>query len=271
MKVAFFYYKMNTIQTGLIEWENCSLYYKRIFHHSDNQDKPTLVFLHDSWGCTEMWGDFPERLAQISGFNTLVYDRQGYGKSSPFTITKRTNHYMHDEADVLIKILNHFGIQKALLYGHSDGATIALIAAAFYPERFSAIILEGAHSFVEETAKETILDARERSKHSNLLKSLEKFHGNNTSELFRLWHETWLSPEFSHWTIVPVLSRIQCPVLAFQGDADQYGTVAQLNALVQEIQTPVTIAEIPHAEHTPRREAEKETLRLITDFLSRIV
>jgi len=198
----------------------------------------------------------------------LVYDRQGYGKSSPFAITKRTNRYLHDEAAELIRILDALNIRKAVLYGHSDGATIALIAAALYPERIAGLLVEGPHSFVEKICQNEVRKSRELAKHNSLLKNLEKYHGENTAELFQLWHETWLSDEFSSWTIIPLLKNIQVPVLGFQGEHDQFGTIEQLNILEREIPSEMSVAEIANAGHTPRKEAETETMNRIKDYFS---
>ena len=99
--------------------------------------------------------------------------------------------------------------------------------------------------------------------------SFEKFHSDKTKELFRLWHETWLSNYFADWTIVQLIKNILCPVLAFQGENDEFGSIEQLNILKQEIPTQVTISEIPNAGHTPRKEAEKETKRLLIHFFEK--
>jgi len=214
-------------------------------------------------GCVEMWNNFPQELAKISGLNVLVYDRRGYGQSSPFAVAQRTEYYLHDEAAELMHVLYACGINKAVVYGHSDGATIALIASALYPERIKGLLLEGPHSFIEDSGKAAVLATRERANDTSLLASLEKYHGDKTAELFRLWHETWLSDYFTHWSIVPLLRKISCPVLAFQGEKDEFGSIEQLNILKKEINTDITISEISNAGHMPRKEAETETMELI--------
>jgi len=248
--------------------EDYQLFVKRINYSSSDESRPTLVFLHDSWGCVEMWGDFPTILIEMSGLAGLAYDRRGYGKSSSFAIKKRTEFYLHDEAHELMVVLDACEIQHAVVYGHSDGATIALLAAALYPDRIKGLALEGAHSFIEDSGKAAVLDTRERAKATNLLDRLSKFHGDKTEELFRLWHETWLSDYFAHWTIVPLLHNITCPVLAFQGDSDEFGSIEQLNVLKREIKTDVTISEMPNAGHTPRKEAKVVTLELLKQWFN---
>ena len=213
-----------------------------------------------------MWGGFPYQLCHSFNLNGLLYDRRGYGKSSPFAITRRDEYYLHFEAHELIKILDLLSIQDVIIYGHSDGATIALLTAALYPLRVKGLILEGAHSFIEDSGKAAVLETRERAKATNLLANLDKFHGSKTKELFRLWHETWLSDYFAHWTIVALLKNINCPVLAFQGENDDFGTIAQLEILQKEIKTQVTTCEISNAAHTPRKEAADATLDIIKNW-----
>jgi pimeloyl-ACP methyl ester carboxylesterase len=250
-----------------IQRDGYQLFARKINCSSNQENRPVLLFLHDSWGCTELWGDFPEKVLKRSGLNGLLYDRRGYGQSSPFAVKQRNEFYLHDEAREVLEVLDICGIEQAVIYGHSDGATIALLAAALFPERIKGLILEGAHSFIEDSGKAAVLDTRERAKGNGLLASLEKYHGNKTTELFRLWHETWLSDYFAHWTIVPLLQNIICPVLAFQGENDEFGSVEQLNVLKKEIKGDVTISEIPMAGHTPRKEAETETINMVRSFL----
>ncbi len=249
-----------------IERGEYHLYSKRINQQQNSFTNETLVLLHDSWGCVEMWNEFTAIIAETSGMDVFLYDRRGYGKSSPFAISERTEFYLHDEADELMWILNEYSVQNPVIYGHSDGATIALIAAAKYPDRIKGLILEGAHSFIEDSGKAAVLATREKAKHTGLLQSLEKYHGDKTGELFRLWHETWLSDYFANWTIVPMLHTIKCPVLAFQGENDEFGTINQLKVLKENISGFVSVFEIPAAGHTPRKEAADVTLEIIRDW-----
>ncbi|HVK49110.1 MAG TPA: alpha/beta hydrolase, partial [Pseudobacter sp.] len=113
-------------------------------------DTPTIIFLHDSLGSVELWRDFPDQLCKATGCNMLVYDRQGYGHSDPMAEPERTNNYMEQEADTLQLLIQTLNIQQPVLFGHSDGASIALIFAGKYPEAVSAVIAEAGHLFVED-------------------------------------------------------------------------------------------------------------------------
>lgn len=253
---------MSNIEKRKIKVGDHLLYIEYGIYHQ-NKELPVLVFLHDSWGCVEMWGNFPSKIQQITGLNTLVYDRQGHGQSSQFTIRERDTEYLHREAHEMIVLLDKLGIKNVIIYGHSDGATIALIAASIFLNRVKGLVLEGVHSFIESSGRASVKATREKAKNTNLLESLQTYHGYKTAELFRLWHETWLSSAFDHWSIVHLLHNIECKVLAFQGVDDEYGTVEQLNILKEKIRSEVTIFEIPNATHTPHKETEDESIGLI--------
>src|SRR5262249_47331630 len=146
-------------------------------------------------GCITLWRDFPVNLAKLTGCNAIIYDRQGYGQSSHFD-SKRSKEYLEKEAEILAKLLEKCNIKKAILFGHSDGGSISLIAAARYPDRITGVITEGAHVFVEEITLQGIREAKELYKNTNLKEKLAKYHGEKTEDVFKAWTETWLSEEF---------------------------------------------------------------------------
>ncbi|GAB3830472.1 alpha/beta fold hydrolase [Hymenobacter jeollabukensis] len=233
--------------------------------------RPTLVFLHDSLGCIRLWRDFPARLAAATGCPALVYDRRGYGQSAPFDGPARHNDYLADEALVLRQLLDACGIARAILFGHSDGGSIALLAAARYPARVAAVLTEGAHVFVEDLTLAGIRAAQQQYYGTNLPERLARYHGSKTDAVFHAWADTWLRPAFRSWNIEAELPRIQCPVLVLQGEADEYGTVAQVEAIARQVSGPAEAVLLPGAAHSPHKEAPNETLRLATDFVRRVL
>lgn len=175
--------------------------------------RPWMVFLHDSLGCIALWRDFPERLGRLTECNVLVYDRQGYGKSCPFTYEERDQRYMETEAGILNDLLNHLNIDHTFLFGHSDGGSIALIAASKYPGKIAGIITVGAHIFVEEITLAGIRDAVKLYQTSDLKQRLEKYHGDKTDAMFWAWASTWTSGMFRSWNIEHFLPGVKCPSL----------------------------------------------------------
>lgn len=239
----------------------------------------TIVFLHDSLGCISLWRDFPGKLGSYTSTNAFTYDRRGYGLSSSLSNEPRQVDYMETEADILIELLDKCGIEKPVLFGHSDGGTIALLTAAKYPERVKAIITEGAHVFVEEITLDGIERAIEQYD-MGLKERLEKYHGANTQALFDAWTGTWLSAAYRDWNIEHFLPQIQCPVLAIQGTEDEYGSMAQVASIVQHTSGPAEPCMIVNAGHSPHKQSELwviehsciflDKYRLITDANQRL-
>lgn len=254
---------MDTTSTFLI------LNSKKLFvYHSNNYpNRPTLVFLHDSLGCIALWRDFPEKLSALTQCNVLIYDRIGYGKSDAMPDVLRPVNYMEPEADTLINLLDKLHIKKPVLFGHSDGGTIALLTAAKYPERITAVVSEAAHIFVEDITVKGIEEAIAAYKTTNLKERLEKYHGTNTDILFRAWTQTWTRPDFKFWNIEHFLPAVQCPVLIIQGENDEFGSIEQVNGIVNNISGTVKKVIITGCGHTPHKEKAEETLEAATKFI----
>ncbi|MEJ2363967.1 MAG: alpha/beta hydrolase [Deltaproteobacteria bacterium] len=148
---------------------------------------PTLVFLHEGLGSIEMWHDFPTILAEATACDCLIYDRWGHGRSDPLDV-KRTLGYVHAEAlDALPEVLEHSHVDDAILIGHSDGGSIALLFAAEYPAIVRGMITEAAHVFVEATTLQGIREAVAIYNNTDLKQKLARYHGDNTERIFRAW------------------------------------------------------------------------------------
>lgn len=235
------------------------------------ENRPTIIFLHDSLGCIELWRDFPAKLGEATNCNVLVYDRQGYGQSDPFAIAERDNDYMEREADVLNQLIEQSGIKDAILFGHSDGGSIALIAAGKYPSNIRAVITEGAHIFVEEITLNGIREGAEAYRTTNLKERLGKYHGDKTEAMFWAWAQTWLTDKFRSWNIESFLPNIQCPVMVIQGNNDEYGTVAQVDGIVNQVSGEAVKLMIPDIGHTPHKEAREAVLKESSSFIARLI
>jgi pimeloyl-ACP methyl ester carboxylesterase len=233
--------------------------------------KPTIVFLHDSLGCAELWRDFPKKIGALTTCNVLVYDRLGYGRSKPFTTLKRGNDYLEIEADTLKEVLKICNIDKAILFGHSDGGSIALIAAAKYPSPVIGIITEGAHIFVENITLQGIQEAVNTWHTTNLKERLQKYHGDKTDAIFWAWAKTWLSDEFKSWNIESFLRKINCPVLVIQGENDEYGSEEQVNGIINHVPGETRQLIIPAAGHTPHKEAREMVLEYSASFIKHLM
>lgn len=194
---------------------------------------PWLVFLHEGLGSIAMWRDFPQRLAEACGARGLVYSRPGYGRSTPRPASEHwTPEFMHQQArEVLPALLRALHAPARYhLFGHSDGASIALIHAASFPERVASATVLAPHIFVEPISTTNIKAARRAYTEGDLRAKLARYHA-DVDSAFWGWNDIWLAPAFRTWSLRDLLPAIRCPVLAVQGEDDQYGTMAQIDGI----------------------------------------
>lgn len=247
-----------------------TLYFERIGADlPGTPDRPCLVFLHEGLGSTGLWRDFPARLCALTGCPGLSYDRQGYGRSSPLT-RPRSVHYLHHYAlgelpAVLARLIPE---QDYLVIGHSDGGSIGLLHAAEQPLRLRGLITEAAHVFVEA---ETLagIRAADDAYAAGKLQGLKRHHGDKSEALFRAWADIWQSPGFKAWNIEYALPSITCPLLAIQGRDDQYGSAAQLDAIVGPL-PQAEKATVEACGHTPHHEQQEIVLGLMAAYVRRV-
>jgi len=227
---------------------------------------PTIVMLHEGLGSIAMWKDFPEQLAQATGFGVLVYSRYGHGKSERLA-EKRSVDFMHHEAKVVLpELLRQFEIQQPILLGHSDGASITIIYAGTRPQQVRALILEAPHVFVEDVSIQSIANMRTQFESTDLPQKLARFH-NHVEETFRGWNDIWLDPDFRQWNIEEYLAPITCPVLVIQGQNDEYGTLAQVQA-IQRLIPATQMRILPRCGHSPHRDHQALTIQTIAKCVS---
>lgn len=235
------------------------------------KNRATIVFLHDSLGCTQLWRDFPEKLSLETQCNVLVYDRLGYGKSFPMSSYERENNYMEIEANVLNDLLNILDIQDVILFGHSDGGTIAIIMASKYPEKVTATICEAGHIFVENITIKGVRDALYAYKTTDLPERLRKYHGDKVEMIIKAWTEIWLSESFRSWNIEYLLKDIVSPLLFIQGENDEYGTLDQVDRTVSQVGGISQKCIIRGVGHTPHKEVPQFILKKSAGFIAETV
>ena len=238
------------------------------WHGPGPEAAPTLVFLHEGLGSVGMWRDFPARLAEAAACGALVYSRGGHGHSDPVPLP-RPLRFMHDEALlVLPEVLDAAEVRDAILVGHSDGGSIALIhAGSGKGARVRALLLGAPHVFCEEISVRSIEAAAEKYREGDLRRALERHHGANVDVAFWGWNDAWLDPGFRAWNIEEYLPGIRVPVLVIQGEDDEYGTLKQLDAIEAGCSGPVTRLVLPGCGHSPHREYPDRTLEAMVAFL----
>ena len=230
--------------------------------------RPTLVFLHEGLGSIAMWRDFPARVAQATRCNALVYSRYGYGNSDPLG-EPRGVRYMHDEALIALPgVLDLLSIERPILIGHSDGGSIALIHSGARSRPVTAVVTLAAHVFVEDISVASIAAAKTAYETTDLRKRLARFHA-DVDSAFLGWNRIWLAPEFRNWNIEEFLPRIDCPVLAIQGEDDEYGTMEQMRRIGAEVAGAERLP-LENCRHSPHRDQPEAVIQAISRFVLRI-
>jgi pimeloyl-ACP methyl ester carboxylesterase len=258
---------MTLPDSGFLQIGHQRLEYRMVGPRPD--EAPTLVLLHEGLGCVGLWADFPDKLQQATGCGVFAYSRAGYGQSSQVKLPRPLT-YMHDEArDVLPKLLDEIGFRRGLLVGHSDGASIAAIYAGTHQDhRVGGLVLIAPHFFTEDPGIASIEGARQAYEAGDLRQRLARWHA-DVDNAFKGWNGAWLDPAFRQWDITEPLAYIRVPILIVQGEDDQYGTLAQIEAAQRECYCPVEVALLPGAKHSPQREAPDATLDAISAFVAR--
>jgi pimeloyl-ACP methyl ester carboxylesterase len=234
-------------------------------------EAPTVVFLHEGLGSAGLWRDFPERLADATGCGALVYSRAGYGASDTAELP-RPIRFMHDEAVVLGEVLDGLEIGQHLLFGHSDGASIVLIHAGSEPRPgLHGLVLEAPHVFAEPHGLASIARIRDVHRETDLRERLARHHGANVDVAFRGWNDVWLHPEFRDWNIEEYLPEVRVPILIVQGEDDEYGTWAQVEAIQRRSGGPVEVLGLPGCGHSPHLEHRDAVLAAAAGFVRRCI
>lgn len=230
---------------------------------------PLMVFLHEGLGSLAMWKDFPARLCEAAGVRGLVYSRPGYGRSTPRAADEHwAPDFMHQQAhEVLPALLRALHIdaqqQPPWLFGHSDGASIALLHAAQHP--VAGVVVVAPHLFVEDISLASIAQARIAYTEGTLKAGLAKYHDEPDSAFYG-WNHIWLSPGFRSWNIEADIAGIGAPLLAVQGEDDEYGTLAQIRN-IRPLVPQAQLLEIPSCGHSPHRDQPQVLIAAVRAFV----
>jgi pimeloyl-ACP methyl ester carboxylesterase len=232
--------------------------------------RPALVFLHEGLGSVSLWRDFPGRVAHATGLRTLVYSRYGYGQSDVLAAPRRPD-YMHVEAlATLPEVLRHFGIERPILVGHSDGGSIALIHAGA-GHACTGIAVLAPHLFVEDMTVPGIEATVRIFASTDLPQKLARHH-RDVVRTFNGWADIWRHPDFRAWNIESCLPGIRCPVLAIQGEGDEYASMAHIDRIRElAVAAPgVELLKLADCGHSPHRDQASAVAAAVAAFALRL-
>jgi pimeloyl-ACP methyl ester carboxylesterase len=233
-------------------------------------DKPAILLLHEGLGSIGLWRGFPQALAERTGWCVIAYSRAGYGQSEPGVVPRPLDYMTREATDVLPEVLDATGFCDGILLGHSDGASIAAVYAGRAGDpRVRGVCLMAPHFFTEPGGLASIAEAKAAYATGDLRGRLAKYHA-DVDNAFWGWNGAWLDPGFRAWNIEDAIPGIVVPVLAIQGRGDQYGTLAQIDAVVKGAGGPVDTAILEDCKHSPHLEQPERTLEAVAGFVRRL-
>ncbi len=253
-----------------IKWADRPLEIETQWLNRGDERLPLLVFLHEGLGSVALWRDFPQRLCDALGCSGLVYSRPGYGQSTPRPAHEAWEpDFLHRQAyEVLPALLGALGADASRrplwVLGHSDGASIALLYAARFPEQVKACVVMAPHVMVEDISISSITTARKAYLHGGLKQRLTPYH-RDVDSAFWGWNDAWLNPAFRVWDITKDIASATCSVLALQGKDDEYGTLDQMSEIARVLpQTQCLV--LDECRHSPHRDQPDQTLSACQSF-----
>jgi pimeloyl-ACP methyl ester carboxylesterase len=234
------------------------------------EEAPTIVMLHEGLGCVALWRDLPAKLAAATGWGVFAYSRAGYGRSDPVALPRPLDYMTREARFSLPTALEAIGFERGVLFGHSDGASIAAIyAGERFAGRVGGLVLIAPHVFTEEPGLASIAEARRAYETGDLKRRLAKYHV-HVDTAFWGWNHAWLDPGFKAWNIEDTVQRWRVPALLIQGADDPYGTLAQIRAIEARSPAPVTSLILERCRHSPQAEQPQATLDAIVRFCAEI-
>jgi pimeloyl-ACP methyl ester carboxylesterase len=230
-------------------------------------ERAPIVMLHEGLGSVSLWRNFPQVLADATRRRVLAYSRHGCGASEPLAGPLGVD-FMHAEALVTLpELLDRLEIGKAALFGHSQGASMALIYGARSGRPTEAVIAMAPHVYVQAYGLKSIAEARREYLDGDLRERLARHHA-DVESAFWGWNDIWLAPPFLEWNIEALLPEIACPVLAIQGADDEYGTMEQLDRLERGVRDFRRLA-LENCGHSPHRDQPDAVLEATVALLGR--
>lgn len=233
-------------------------------------NRAPILLLHESLGCVEQWKDFPAALAGATGRTVVAYDRLGFGRSDRRTTPPAPTFVEDEAAEGFARLLEHLGIERFVVLGHSVGGSMAVHCAARYAEACQAMITLSAVTFVEARTLAGIRQAKAWFANPEHRERLHRYHGDRSEWVLSAWIDTWLAPDFGSWTLAAALPEVTCPALAIHGSDDEFGSEHHPQLIARNASGNVEQALMHGVGHVPHRDQPEQVLDRIAHFLHSI-
>ncbi|MET4103427.1 pimeloyl-ACP methyl ester carboxylesterase [Roseovarius sp. MBR-78] len=230
---------------------------------------PAVVFLHHGFGTRLSLVNLAERLERhLPEHRLVLYSRPGCGRSPPMSPAKPIDYLTREATIVLPAVMDALGLGSADLIGHSDGGSIALIAAAMHPDRVRSITALAPHVIVEARTRQGIRALPKPGSNHDFERALAQRHA-DIGVAYNAWRALWLSQDMAEWDITPLLPSIFCPVQLVQGGGDEYGTFRQIDLIETKVSSPsISALRIADAGHELHKSHPEVVLAACLDAIS---
>ena len=246
--------------SGSLDINEHQLYWERY----GNDQNPTVLLLHHGLGSIRSWRrQIPAFVG--AGWQALVYDRWGYGRSDERPYFQPE--YLASDAEEAFYLLEALDVKDLALVGHSDGGSIALLMAADHPARFTAMVVVAAHIYFEPMMTEGLEQIAQSTLNPAWIEGLRREHGERAQRLAQTWVEHWRSADSQSLNMLDRLSTVSCPTLVVQGMLDEHATQQHAKDIQQAVQDS-QLWLIPNVKHMPPHEIPEIFNQRVLEFLA---
>ncbi len=248
------------------------IHYQIIDKQWIEQGKPLLVFLHEGLGSIPQWKRFPEKLSERLQLPALVYERVGYGQSDYWQGPLSAKFLYFEGLVMLPNLIEELSIENdIILFGHSDGGTIALIQCSQPMSQLKAAIVEAPHVFLEQHSLDGIAKVRTMLDNEEFIHVMNRFHYGRAAKLVDNWSSHWLKANPSDWEAGDILKQIDKPLLLIQGENDEFGTFEQIDKVAREARSKhIEVAKLEDCGHIPHLQKIEKVMQLTEEFINKL-
>jgi pimeloyl-ACP methyl ester carboxylesterase len=248
----------------------------RLYYREFGGGSP-FIFLHGGWGYSIY--PFEKQIEAFQdNFRLIIPDRTGYGRS--MRVSEWPVDFHARAAEETLRLLDALKIDRAVFWGHSDGAVISAMLAVKHPERCRGIILEAFHFFRRKPGSRDFFDAMSRNPDmlgQRVTGRLSSEHGeDNWRKLIVLNGLAWLriadeSQRDDQDLYDGSVADLATPALMIHGDRDPRTEPGELDATLKA-SPRIQLHLIAGAGHSPHSESTfaEETIRVAREFLAKI-
>ncbi len=206
-------------------------------HYRDVGAGAPLMVLHGGWGYDIY--PFDRQIAALAASRRIVIpDRSGYGASGRL-ITPEIDFHRR-AAEETFAVIDALALDRPILWGHSDGAVIALLMGLTAPERLAGLILEATHLFRRKPASRPFFELMRDNPEGlgeRVTGVLAREHGQRWRHLISTNGAAWLRLAEQGGDLYDGrLSALQVPVLVIHGARDPRTEPGELDALREALE-----------------------------------